>query len=128
VPKRLNRITRLIVMVAGLVVIGGSALGGIALAANRTDGSPATVSPHATPTRSTDDNHHNNGTNRSTSDSHESATATPTTTCTENGDDDDAIGDRQADSTAPDDDAVSGDHHGSDDGDHDGRDHDCDTD
>jgi hypothetical protein len=105
VPKRLNRITRTIVMVAGLVVIGGSAVGGIALAANRTDGSPNTVAPHVTPTRSADDHNSNRG-NDSTSD--DEATATPSTSCTEDRDDDDATptngtGDRHGDAEAPED-------------------------
>ena len=112
-------------MVAGLVVIGGSAVGGIALAANRTDDSPSSVQPHATPTRSVDaDDHGNNrgNDNESTEDSRGIPTAS--TTC--QSDADDVAGDRHGDQNAPDDDAVSGDRHGGGDGGghHDGSD-DC---
>ena len=114
-------------MVAGLVVIGGSAVGGIALAANRSDDSPASVQPGPTPTRSADDRGNSHG-NESTSDRHVGpSTATPTTsaTCVQDQDDDadDVVGDRQGDPNAPDDDAVSGDRRGGGDGgQHDGHD------
>ena len=119
--RRLNRLTRIIVMVAGLVVIGGSAIGGVALAANRSDDNPSTVQPHATPTRSADD-HGNNSGNDNESTEHrpgDDATGTPTTSAT--CDADEVAGDRHGDPNAPDDDAVSGDRHGGDDG---GRHHD----
>ena len=116
-------------MVAGLVVIGGSAVGGVALAANRTDDSGSSVQPHATPTRSADDadDHGNNrgNDNESTEDRHGGDTATPTISTTCDRDADEVAGDRHGDPNAPDDDAVSGDRHGGDGGGHhDGRD-DC---
>jgi hypothetical protein len=112
----------MIVMVAGLVVIGGSAVGGIALAANRTDDSPSSVQPHATPTRSADDHGNNRGNdNKSTEDRHGDDAATPTTSATCDRDADEVPGDRHGDPSAPDDDAVSGDRHGGGDG---GRHHD----
>jgi hypothetical protein len=124
VPRRLNRITRVIVMVAGLVVIGGSAIGGIALAANRTDDSGSSVQPHATPTRSEDDHGNNRGNDNESTEDRQVATPTASTTC--DPDADEVAGDRHGDPNAPDDDAVSGDRHGGDDGGqhHDGSD-DC---
>ena len=116
----------MIVLVAGLVVIGGSAVGGIALAANRSD-EGSSVQPHATPTRSAsnEDDHGNNrgNDNESTEDRQGAATPTASTTC----DADEVAGDRHGDPNAPDDDAVSGDRHGGDDGGqhHDGLDDDC---
>jgi hypothetical protein len=112
----------MIVMVAGLVVIGGTAVGGIALAANRADDSPSSVQPHSTPTRSADDHGNNSGNDKeSTSDRHGGdPTVAPTTsaTCVEDRDDDadEVPGDRHGDPNVPDDDAVSGDRHGGDDG------------
>jgi hypothetical protein len=122
VPRRLNRVTRIIVMVAGLVVIGGSAVGGIALAANRTDDSPSSVQPHATPTRSQDDHGNNRGNdNESTEDDQGAAAATASATCEA----DEVSGDRRGDPNAPDDDAVTGDRHGGDDGSHHDGSDDC---
>jgi hypothetical protein len=40
--SRLNRLTKTIVMVAGFMLVGGSAVGGIAFAASRTSDSPST--------------------------------------------------------------------------------------
>lgn len=111
----------MIVMVAGLVVIGGSAVGGIALAANRTDDSPSSVQPHATPTRSDDHGNNRGNDNESTEDRHGDDAATPTTSATCDRDADEVPGDRHGDPNAPDDDAISGDRHGGDDG---GRHHD----
>jgi len=116
-------------MVAGLVVIGGSAVGGIALAATRSDDSPSSVQPHATPTRSADDQGNNRGNdNESTEDRNgDDATATPTASTTCDSEADEVAGDRHGAPTAPDDGAVSGDRHGSDDGaHHDGSDPSCD--
>ena len=107
----------MIVLVAGLVVIGGSAVGGIALAANRTDDSPSSVQPHATPTRSADDHGNNRGNDNESTEDRQGATASAT--C--DPDADEVAGDRHGDPNAPDDDAVSGDRHGGDDG---GRHHD----
>jgi hypothetical protein len=115
VPRRLNRITRIIVMVAGLVVIGGSAVGGIALAANGTDNSPSSVQPHATPTRSADDQGNNRGNDNESTEDRPGGNATPTMSTTCDRDADDVAGDRHGDPSAPDDDAVSGDRHGGDD-------------
>jgi len=113
VLRRLNRLTRIIVMVAGLILIGGSAVGGVALAANRSDDNPSSVQPHATPTRSADDHGNNRGNdNESTQDSHgDDAISTPTTSATCDRDADEVAGDRHGDPNAPDDDAVSGDRH-----------------
>jgi len=111
----------MIVLVAGLVVIGGSAVGGIALAANRTD-EGSSVQPHATATPSAgdqDDHGNNRGNDNESTEDHQGATASAT--C--DPDADEVAGDRHGDPNAPDDDAVSGDRHGGDDGSDDGSRH-----
>src|SRR5215813_11985059 len=98
VPKRFNRMTRIIVMVAGLVLIGGSAVGGIAFAASRSDDSPASIHPQTTPAAGERDDEQGDNDDQD-------ATATPKASCTETRADHEATsttgtGDRRGDATA----------------------------
>ena len=97
VPNRLNRMTRMIVMVAGLVLIGGSAVGGIAFAASRGDNSPASIQPHTTPSAG------DRGDEQGDDNNKQDATATPKASCTEDRDEDAmetaGTGDRHDDAT-----------------------------
>jgi hypothetical protein len=75
--RRLNRLTKMIVLATGLVLIGGSAVGGIAFAASRSSDSP---SVHPTTTSSADRHGQGEDGNEQESDQ---ATAKPTGTCAE---------------------------------------------
>jgi len=79
---RLNGLSKMIVLGAGLVLIGGSAVGGIAFAASRSD-SPSTH-PQMTSSPGTDEDN-----NQQDSD-HSTATPKASGTCTEDNDADDA--------------------------------------
>ena len=92
-PARLNRLTKTIVMVAGLVLIGGSAVGGIAFAASRASDSLPTH-PRLNSSPGTDEDN-----NKQDSD-HPSATPKASGTCTEDNDADDATtGEREGNPT-----------------------------
>jgi hypothetical protein len=99
----------MIVMVAGLVIIGGSAVGGIAFAASRTTDSP--IHPQVSP--SDDRGGQRAGDNDNQGRDEDTATPAPSASCAADPDKAaEVTGDRHGVSTAPEDSATGGDHRG----------------
>jgi cytoskeletal protein RodZ len=85
--KPLNRLTKMVVLVAGLVLIGGSAVGGIAFAASRSSDTPLV---HPQTTSSADDQGKSGEDNGNGQDSdHSTAKPTTSATCAKDNDTDD---------------------------------------